>query len=97
MKTGEAGRGIIPNCVDKSQYLIKGTTTRAVSELAGKPAPKEIRIDPEQLRRDYFEKQPDPSIKAQRVRFGTGGHRGTPLLGTFTEPHIRAIVQAVAA
>ena len=68
----------------------------AVSELAGKPAPKEILIDPEQLRRDYFEKKPDPSIKAQRVRFGTGGHRGSPLLGTFTEPHIRAIVQAVA-
>ena len=67
----------------------------AVSELAGKPAPKEILIDPEQLRNDYFEKKPDPAVKAQRVRFGTGGHRGSPLLGTFTESHIRAIVQAV--
>lgn len=67
-----------------------------VSELAGKPAPKEILIDPDQLRRDYFEKKPDPAVKSQRVRFGTGGHRGTPLLGTFTESHIRAIVQAVA-
>ena len=67
-----------------------------VSELAGKPAPKEILIDPDRLRRDYFEKKPDPAVKAERVRFGTGGHRGTPLLGTFTESHIRAIVQAVA-
>ncbi|MBR2693010.1 MAG: phosphoglucomutase (alpha-D-glucose-1,6-bisphosphate-dependent) [Thermoguttaceae bacterium] len=67
----------------------------AASELAGKPAPKEILIDPEQLRNDYFEKKPDPAVKAQRVRFGTGGHRGSPLLGTFTESHIRAIVQAV--
>ena len=67
-----------------------------VSELAGKPAPKEILIDPERLRNDYFEKKPDPAVKAQRVRFGTGGHRGSPLLGTFTEAHIRAIVQAVA-
>lgn len=68
----------------------------AISELAGKSAPKEILIDPEQLRRDYFEKKPDSTDKAQRVRFGTGGHRGTPFTATFTESHILAITQAVA-
>ena len=67
----------------------------AISELAGKPAPKEILIDPEDLKRCYFEKKPNPSVRAERVRFGTGGHRGSPLLGTYTEEHIKAIVQAV--
>lgn len=66
------------------------------SELAGKPAPKEILIDVDRLRRDYYDKKPDGAIRAERVRFGTGGHRGSPLTGTFTESHVRAIVQAVA-
>ncbi len=66
-----------------------------VSELAGKPAPKEILIDVDRLHRDYYEKKPDLSNRAERVRFGTGGHRGTPFNGTFTESHVRAIVQTV--
>ena len=64
-------------------------------ELAGKPAPKEILIDPEQLERDYIEKRPDLTNPTQRVIFGTSGHRGSPLSGTFTESHVRAIVQTI--
>ena len=64
-------------------------------DLAGKPAPESILIDPEQLERDYYEKRPDMSDPTKRVIFGTSGHRGTPLKGTFTESHVKAIVQTI--
>jgi phosphoglucomutase len=67
----------------------------AISPLAGKPAPKEMLIDPAQLERVYFERRPDLSDPDQLVSFGTSGHRGTPLNGTFTEAHILAITQAI--
>jgi phosphoglucomutase len=66
-----------------------------ISPLAGKPAPKEMLIDPARLERDYFETRPDPDNPAQRVSFGTSGHRGSPLDGSFTEAHIFAITQAI--
>ena len=44
----------------------------------------------------YYEERPDPSDPAQAVSFGTSGHRGTPLAGTFTESHIVAISEAIA-
>lgn len=67
----------------------------AVSPLAGKPAPKDLLIDPARLEREYVERRPDPAITAQLVSFGTSGHRGSPLSGTFTESHILAITQAI--
>ena len=67
----------------------------AISPLAGKPAPKEMLIDPARLEREYFERSPDLGDPNQRVSFGTSGHRGTPLHGTFTEAHILAITQAI--
>jgi phosphoglucomutase len=66
-----------------------------VSPLAGKPAPKEMLIDVARLERDYFERQPDLGDPNQLVSFGTSGHRGSPLTGTFTEAHILAITQAI--
>src|ERR1700761_6102021 len=66
-----------------------------LSPLAGKPAPKSLLIDPAKLEREYLSRQPDLSDPAQRVAFGTSGHRGTPLKGTFTEAHILAITQAL--
>ncbi len=66
-----------------------------LSPLAGKPAPKGILIDPDQLIREYFDRKPDLSKPEQRVSFGTSGHRGSPLDATFTESHILAITQAV--
>src|ERR1700694_485912 len=66
-----------------------------ISPLAGKPAPKEMLIDLARLEREYFERRPDLSDANQLVSFGTSGHRGTPLLGTFTEAHILAITQAI--
>src|SRR5262249_28112418 len=66
-----------------------------VSPLAGKPAPKEMLIDVARLEREYFERRPDPGDPEQMVRFGTSGHRGTSLRGSFNEAHILAITQAI--
>jgi phosphoglucomutase len=66
-----------------------------VSPLAGKPAPQELLIDPARLEREYFSKKPDTADPTQLVSFGTSGHRGTPLNGTFNEAHILAISQAI--
>ena len=52
-------------------------------------------IDPARLEREYHERRPDRADPAQRVSFGTSGHRGTPLDGSFTEAHILAITQAI--
>ena len=66
-----------------------------LSPLAGKPAPKEILADLTKLERAYFEQRPDVDDPAQRVSFGTSGHRGSSLKGSFNEAHILAISQAI--
>jgi phosphoglucomutase len=67
----------------------------AISPLAGKPAPKEMLVDLAKLEREYYERKPDMEDPNQRVSFGTSGHRGSPLQGSFTEAHIIAITQAI--
>src|ERR1700751_11367 len=67
----------------------------AISPLAGKPAPKELLIDPARLQRDYYERKPDVTDRNQLVAFCTSGHRGSALHGTFNEAHILAITQAI--
>jgi len=67
----------------------------AISPLAGKPAPKEMLIDLARLEKEYYQRRPDVTDPNQLVSFGTSGHRGTPLNGTFTEAHILAITQAI--
>ena len=66
-----------------------------ISPLAGKPAPKEMLIDPARLEREYYERKPDLDDPGQLVSFGTSGHRGSALRGSFTEAHILAITQAI--
>jgi phosphoglucomutase len=68
----------------------------AISPLAGKPAPREMLVDVARLEREYFERRPEPDDPNQMVSFGTSGHRGSPLQGTFTEAHILAITQAIS-
>src|SRR5436309_11281587 len=63
--------------------------------LAGYAAPAELLIDVGELEHAYYERQPDLGDPTQLVSFGTSGHRGTALDGTFTEAHILAITQAV--
>jgi hypothetical protein len=67
----------------------------AISPLAGKPAPQELLVDLTRLEQAYYERRPDLGDRNQLVRFGTSGHRGSPLCGSFTEAHILAITQAI--
>lgn len=62
---------------------------------AGQPATQEMLVDPALLERAYYERSPDAAEVTQRVQFGTSGHRGSSLEGTFNEAHILAITQAV--
>ena len=66
-----------------------------ISPLAGKPAPKTMLVDLARLEREYYERKPDVDDPNQLVSFGTSGHRGSPLRGSFTEAHILAITQAI--
>lgn len=62
---------------------------------AGQPATADMLIDVDALIRAYYERMPDVTDPTQLVAFGTSGHRGTSLDGTFTEAHILAIAQAI--
>ncbi|WP_299036323.1 phosphoglucomutase (alpha-D-glucose-1,6-bisphosphate-dependent) [uncultured Pseudokineococcus sp.] len=62
---------------------------------AGKPAQPEDLVDVDALLSAYADRAPDPSDPAQRVVFGTSGHRGSALDGAFNEQHILAITQAI--
>jgi len=66
-----------------------------ISPLAGKPAVPSILIDVPKLLAAYYSGRPDPSVPAQRVAFGTSGHRGSALDNSFNEAHILAITQAI--
>src|SRR5271165_6855349 len=66
-----------------------------ISPLAGKPAPLGILVDVSRLITAYYTGVPDPSVPAQRVAFGTSGHRGSSLDEAFNEAHILAITQAI--
>ena len=63
--------------------------------LAGKPAPRSLLVNVPELISAYYTLQPDVAQPAQRVAFGTSGHRGNSLLCSFNEAHILAVTQAV--
>lgn len=65
------------------------------SPLAGSPAPRSMLVDVPRLVASYYTLRPDPDSRAQRVAFGTSGHRGSSLDGTFNEDHVIAMSQAV--
>jgi phosphoglucomutase len=67
---------------------------RSISPLAGKPAPRSILVDVDRLLAAYDE-APDPADPAQRVAFGTSGHRGSSLTHSFNAAHVLAITQAI--
>jgi phosphoglucomutase len=66
-----------------------------VHNLAGKPAPKSMLINVPRLITAYYAKHPEPKEKAQRVAFGTSGHRGSSFARSFNEDHILATTQAI--
>ncbi len=63
--------------------------------LAGQPAPLSMLVNVPRLVTAYFSERPDPGIAAQRVSFGTSGHRGSALNASFNEWHVLAITQAI--
>jgi len=66
-----------------------------ISPLAGKPATPGMLVDVAKLVTAYYADAPDPAVPAQRVAFGTSGHRGTAFKRSFNEDHILAITQAI--
>jgi phosphoglucomutase len=66
-----------------------------ISERAGKPAEPSMLVDVDRLVAAYYDVHPDPSVPAQAVSFGTSGHRGSSLNGTFNEDHILATTEAI--
>ena len=65
------------------------------SPRAGQPAAAEDLADIAKLVTAYYALHPDPGEVAQRVSFGTSGHRGSALRATFNEDHIVATTQAI--
>ena len=70
-------------------------TEPTAAPAARRPTP-DMLVDVDRLIGAYYDEHPDPSNPAQAVSFGTSGHRGTSLTGTFTESHILAISEAIA-
>lgn len=66
-----------------------------VSALAGKPIPAAQHVNLARLVAAYYTEKPEPGNKEQRVAFGTSGHRGSSLRGSFTETHILAVTEAI--
>ena len=63
--------------------------------LAGQPAPASLLVDVPKLVTAYYTEKPDVAVTAQKVSFGTSGHRGSAFLASFNEDHILAITQAI--
>ena len=66
-----------------------------ISSLAGIPAPQNILVNIPKLITTYYTEKPDPSVTAEKVSFGTSGHRGSSFKNSFNENHILAITQAI--
>jgi phosphoglucomutase len=69
--------------------------SQKINPLAGKPAPLELLVNVPRLVSAYYTGRPDPSVAAQRVAFGTSGHRGSSFDNAFNEWHVLAISQAI--
>jgi phosphoglucomutase len=74
---------------------IKGSHVNAPNPAAGKPVAANALTNIPKLVTAYFVSKPDPADPAQRVAFGTSGHRGTSLKISFNEDHILATTQAI--
>ena len=67
----------------------------AEHHLAGKPAPRSLLVNVPRLVTAYYSGHPDVDVPAQKVAFGTSGHRGSSLKNSFNEDHILATTQAI--
>jgi phosphoglucomutase len=70
--------------------------SQKTNPLAGQPAPLDLLVNVPRLVSAYYSGRPDPSVAAQRVAFGTSGHRGSSFDNAFNEWHVLAMSQAIA-
>jgi phosphoglucomutase len=68
-----------------------------IDPLAGQPAPADKLVDVPRLITAYYSERPDSNVSAQRVAFGTSGHRGISFDSSFNEAHVLAITQAICS
>jgi phosphoglucomutase len=68
-----------------------------INPAAGKPAQTNMLVDIPKLISAYYSLTPDPSVAAEKVAFGTSGHRGSSFDKSFNEQHILVITQAICA
>src|SRR6185369_15776951 len=80
---------------DLERAAMPRVMNNSLSPLAGKPAPETMLVDVGRLEREYYERGRDFADPSQPVSFGTSGHRGSSLRGTFTEAHVLAISEAI--
>jgi phosphoglucomutase len=80
-----------------SLIMSKQPVSPAVNPLAGKLAPSSLLVDVPRLITAYYSERPDPKVAAQRVAFGTSGHRGSSFECGFNENHVLAITQAICS
>src|ERR1019366_754923 len=78
-------------------HRLPGARLMNVSPLAGKPAPASMLVNVPRLVTAYYAEHPDPAVAAERVAFGTSGHRGSAFERRFNEAHILAITQAICS
>lgn len=69
--------------------------SQKTNPLSGQPAPLDLLVNVPRLISAYYTGRPDPSVPAQRVAFGTSGHRGSSFDDAFNEWHVLAISQAI--
>src|SRR5689334_8374975 len=91
-----ARRDATPSGSALGVLVVDPPAAMALHPLAGRPPPPEMLVNVPRLVTEYYARRPDPDDPAQRVAFGTSGHRGSSLRGSFNEPHILAASQAVA-
>ena len=82
-------------CSNDRETFPRVESSMTIHPLAGKPAPKDVLVDIDKLRQEYYARKPDFADRGQRVSFGTSGHRGSSLRGSFNEIHVLAITQAI--
>jgi phosphoglucomutase len=92
---GGAEAPLRPDRPETAALPLSADSTLTLHPLAGQPAPAAALARLPGLVTDYFTRRPDPADPAQRVAFGTSGHRGSALLRSFNEDHVAAVAQAV--
>src|SRR5258706_9762760 len=78
-----------------NEDVLQGKDKAAQAGVPGQRLAASDLVDLSKLTAAYYDLKPDPGVAAQRVAFGTSGHRGSSLNASFNEAHILAVTQAI--